>query len=118
MEIIAKNGSHVAVLDRTEFIDGVQDFLDRMADARYSDCIGLVAYTENLGEQFFELRTRYAGELMQKCSNYGFRLAVVGDFSRIESKSLRGFIYECNNGKGNPVSFQSSVEQALDSLTA
>jgi hypothetical protein len=117
MNIIDKNGCGVAVLDSAERFCGVRDFLDRMADAQYRCCVGMVVYPENLGEEFFDLRTRYAGELMQKCSNYCFKIAVVGDFFHCESKSLRDFIYECNHRKESFVFFPRDLESALERLT-
>jgi hypothetical protein len=117
MKIVEKNGCGVAVLDSTERIRGVQDFLDRMADANFRGCVGMVVFPESLGGDFFDLRTRYAGEILQKCSNYCFRFAVVGDFSRRESKSLRDFIYECNQRKESFVFFPRDLESALERMT-
>lgn len=53
-----------------------------------------------LGDEFFRLASRVAGEVMQKFVNYGMRLAVVGDISAYlaESKALRDFVYESNRG--------------------
>jgi hypothetical protein len=53
---------------------------------------------ERLGEQFFSLGTRFAGEVMQKFVNYRLRLAVVGDISRhLEASSaLRALVHESN----------------------
>ena len=57
-----------------------------------------------------------AGEILQKFSNYRMRLVIVGDFSALESKSLRDFIYESNKGK--LVGFVSTAEEALHKLWA
>lgn len=40
-----------------------------------------------------------AGEILQKFVNYGVKLAIVGDFSRYDSKALADFIYESNQGR-------------------
>lgn len=69
---------------------------------------------ETLGEDFFKLRTGVAGELLQKCSNFRIRLAIVGDFSEYTSKSLRDFIYESN--KGNLVYFTNDLDSASEVL--
>ncbi|WP_083996437.1 DUF4180 domain-containing protein [Desulfosporosinus acididurans] len=50
-------------------------------------------------EDFFDLKTKLAGEILQKFVNYHVRIAIVGDFSGYKSKSLKDFIYESNNGK-------------------
>ena len=38
---------------------------------------GLILTEAELGPRFFDLKTRLAGELFQKCTNYNVRLAVV-----------------------------------------
>jgi hypothetical protein len=43
------------------------------------------------------------------------RLAVIGDFSNVSSRSLKDFIWESNNG--DTVCFVDSIEHALDWLT-
>lgn len=115
MEIVKHNGTCVAVLDRSERLDSVQAALDAMATARYLGGEAMVVYKESLGEEFFDLKTRFAGEMLQKFSNYRFRLMIVGDFSGYGSKALRDFIYECNQGK--LVNFKDSLRSALESLT-
>jgi len=56
---------------------------------------------ERLEDEFFRLRTRVAGEIVQKFVNYGLRLAIAGDISRYvkESDALRDFVYEANRGR-------------------
>lgn len=51
-----------------------------------------------LNDDFFALRTRIAGEIVQKFTNYGLRLVVVGDIAkRLEaSTALRDFVREAN----------------------
>lgn len=51
-----------------------------------------------------------AGEVVQKLVNYRRRIAVVGNFSGIDSKSLRDFIYESN--KSGNMFFVASLEEA------
>jgi hypothetical protein len=54
-----------------------------------------------LGEDFFRLETRIAGEVIQKFVNYRIGLAVVGDISGAVARStaLRDFVYESNRGR-------------------
>jgi hypothetical protein len=56
-----------------------------------------------------------AGEILQKFSNYRVRLAVVGDFERHTSKSVRDFIHESNQGK--QVNFLPTVVEALRNIS-
>jgi hypothetical protein len=55
---------------------------------------------ECFDDDFFRLKTRIAGEIIQKFVNYRRRLAFIGDISRFveESDALRDFVYESNRG--------------------
>lgn len=54
-----------------------------------------------LSPAFLDLKTRLAGEVLQKFVNYGFRTAIVGDVSAEVAKSdaLRDFVRESNRGR-------------------
>ena len=115
MRIIVKNGIKAAVIEKTETIGNAQDILDIIASAYYMyDCDGLIVYEECLGSRFFDLKTGYAGEVLQKFSNYGMKLAIIGRFNRYPGKSLHDFIYECN--QGNLVFFKETEEAGLDAF--
>jgi ABC-type branched-subunit amino acid transport system substrate-binding protein len=68
----------------------------------------------NLPVEFFDLKTKLAGDILQKFSTYQGRLAIVGDFTKYESKSLRDFIYESN--KARRINFVSTLEEAENAL--
>jgi hypothetical protein len=113
MEIIfhsSRNNSYAEIVSDTTLISGTQDALDLMADCRYQGAEGMIIRKEHLTEDFFDLRTGIAGDILQKISNYRFRLAIIGDFSNFTSRSLRDFIYESN--KHRQVLFVSSLEDA------
>lgn len=55
-----------------------------------------------------------AGEILQKFSNYRMPLAIIGDFSGLDSKSLKDFIRESNKNKH--VSFVGSFDEAMSVL--
>jgi len=96
-------------------ITDVDDILQLMVDAGYSQsAYGMIIHARNLPSEFFELKSGIAGEILQKFSNYRMRLAIVGDFSEIKSKSLRDFIRESNNRK--TISFVSTINEALSIL--
>ncbi|MCL2857242.1 MAG: DUF4180 domain-containing protein [Oscillospiraceae bacterium] len=67
-----------------------------------------------IAEDFFKLSTGIAGEVMQKLVNYGYRLAIVGDFSHYESKALQAYIYE--NNRGVHLYFVANEKEALNKL--
>ncbi|RFS18592.1 DUF4180 domain-containing protein [Emticicia sp. C21] len=115
IEITNHNGIFMAELIAEEIvIIEVQDALDIMANAAYAGATKLILHEKNITPDFFDLKTKIAGEILQKFSNYNMPLAIVGDFSKYTSKSLRDFIYESNNGRS--VNFVSSVEEAKEKL--
>ncbi|CRK56210.1 hypothetical protein [Alloactinosynnema sp. L-07] len=61
----------------------------------------VVVPTSRLATDFFELRTRVAGEIMQKFANYRLRLVVLGDITDhvTASKSLADLVRESNQGE-------------------
>ncbi|MCE3294567.1 MAG: hypothetical protein K0R65_281 [Crocinitomicaceae bacterium] len=95
-------------------ISNAEDGLDLLGTLYFQGFDKIVLYTENICPEFFELKNGMAGEILQKFSNFRVRLAIVGDFQTIESKSLRDFIYESNQGKS--VCFVESLEKALEKL--
>jgi hypothetical protein len=98
-------------------IHTVQDALDLIAAAHYENgCERLALGKELLDEAFFELRSGLAGAMLQKFVQYQMKLAIVGDFSRYDSKALKDFIYESN--QGTHVFFAASEEEALARLCA
>jgi len=72
----------------------------------------IILVEKNFSPDFFELRSGLAGEILQKFSQYGLYLGIVGDFSSVESKSLRDFIRESN--RYGRILFVSSPEEALE----
>jgi hypothetical protein len=71
----------------------------------------IVIPVECLDDEFFQLKTRIAGEIVQKFVQYRRRLAIVGDISRhlADSSALRAFVVESNRGK--EVWFLTSLEE-------
>ena len=98
----------------SEMINSTEDILDTMADAGYNGCTGLIIYTDTLNRDFFDLKTKIAGDILQKFSNYRMKLAIIGDFSDIKSKSLRDFIRESNTF--GVINFVASLDEALARL--
>jgi hypothetical protein len=77
-----------------------QDAVDLMSAASEGRAALIAIPVERLGDDFFELRTRVAGEITQKFVMYGARVAIVGDISQriAASKSLAAFVNESNRG--------------------
>ncbi|MBZ4322516.1 DUF4180 domain-containing protein [Streptomyces huiliensis] len=77
------------------------DVLDLIGDAGYHGAEWVALPVERLDEAFFRLRTRFAGDVVQKFATYRLGLAVVGDISRhtAASSALRDFVRECDRGR-------------------
>ena len=73
----------------------INDFISAGWDAQADR---LVIPLSRLSPDFFKLSTGLAGGVLQKCTNYNFRVAIVGDISQYTEKSgpLRDFVYESN----------------------
>ncbi|MCY9664602.1 DUF4180 domain-containing protein [Paenibacillus alginolyticus] len=114
---IKMNDIEIAVVESNEIlITDVQSALDLMATVRYeADCDRIIINRSALIEDFFDLKTRLAGEILQKFINYHVKVAIVGDFSEFSSESLKDFIFECNKGKD--IFFLSNEEEAIDKLS-
>ena len=97
--------------DKTFIINEVQDALDLMVDLGSQGCDRMIIHERNLNRGFFDLKTRLAGEILQKFSNYNVRLAIIGDFSKYESLSLRDFIRESN--RGNMIYLAEDLQSAF-----
>ncbi len=114
MNYIMDQGIKAGVLTAEEKWNTVQDALNCMAAAAYEGCTGVIVPKECLPEAFFQLKTGFAGEVLQKFTNYHMKIAVAGDFSGYASRSLRDFIYESN--KGRQVFFKATAEEGLASF--
>jgi hypothetical protein len=109
MKIVKSAKGNIAVIEGgTEIIKDTGSFLNLII----SPGTEIVAIKrEHLDPQFFNLKSRLAGELLQKVSNYRMRLIVLGDFSDITSRSLKDFILESNN-TGHVV-FATDLNEAI-----
>lgn len=73
-------------------------------------CDGLILTEDELGPDFFELRTGLAGELFQKFINYGLRLALVVSNPKTHGERFSELAYE--HASHNQIRFVDSVDQA------
>ena len=103
------------VISDTIVIGNIEDGTDLLGNIYYQDFGCVILHEKNITPQFFDLKTKMAGEILQKFSNYRVRLAIVGNFEKYKSNSLRDFIFESNNGR--MVNFTASVEEALQKLS-
>lgn len=109
LQTITRDSTAVEVISDKVIIKNEQDALDVMA-AVSSDRI--ILHEHNVEKDFFDLSTKIAGEVLQKFTNYQIRLAIIGDFRKFPSKSLKDFIYESN--KRGCYLFVSSMEEVVN----
>ncbi len=114
IDVNQKNGV-AYVQEKSTIISNVQSALDLMATIRYEyDCNAIIIHKEAIIEDFFDLSSHLAGEIVQKYVNYGMKLAIIGDFSAYTSKALKDYIYECNKGKD--IFFVANEEEAISRI--
>jgi hypothetical protein len=114
---VEAGGENIAVVSSSEIlIEDVQSALDFMATVQYeADCSRIIINKSIITESFFDLKTRLAGEILQKFINYRVKVAFIGDFSMYTSQSFQDFIYECN--RGNDFFFLPTEQQAIEKLS-
>ncbi|MCM0650993.1 DUF4180 domain-containing protein [Clostridium swellfunianum] len=117
LTIIEKPKFKIAIVNSQEvLITDVQSALDLMATIWYeAGSYRIIINKSAIVEEFFDLKTRLAGEILQKFVNYNVKVAIVGDFTAYSSKSLRDFIYESNNGKH--IFFVADENQGVEKLS-
>ena len=89
----------------------VEDAVDLIGNMSYQGFDKLIIHEENMISDFFVLKNKIAGNILQKFSQYSMPLAIIGDFEKYESKSLNDFIFESN--KGNQINFVTTIEDGL-----
>ena len=77
-----------------------RDALELITAAWETRASWVVIPIERLSDDFFLLKTRIAGEILQKFVTYKLRVAILGDVSSYvdESDAFRDFVYESNRG--------------------
>lgn len=115
IEIVETGKSKIAKLasDQIE-IKNTGDALDLMGNCYNQKATKLIVDEKNIVPEFFDLKTGILGDILQKFITYNFQLAIVGDFSKFESKNFQDFIYESN--KIGRIVFVGSEDEATGKL--
>lgn len=112
MEIIPHQNNTVKTAEiRTDkvLINNLDDALDLIGNVYYQGFDRLIMYEKNIIPSFFDLKTKLAGDVLQKFTQYNMQLVIIGDFHKYQSKSLQDFIFESNKGK--QVNFVSRLDE-------
>ncbi|WP_249660396.1 DUF4180 domain-containing protein [Lysinibacillus fusiformis] len=117
IKITEVNGQKIALVhEDTILLKDEQSALDFIMTTSYETGSNRLALNkEAISEDFFNLSTKLAGNILQKFVNYHIKLAIIGDFSVYSSKALKDFIYECN--KGNHIFFVPTEQEAIEKLS-
>ena len=100
------------VISDDVLISNAEDGLQLLVDLYYQGFDKVIVHEKNIIPDFFDLKTRLAGEILQKFSNYRVQLTIIGEFSKYPGQSIKDFIYESNKGK--LVNFLPTVAEAKD----
>jgi hypothetical protein len=78
-----------------------QDLLELLGAAYFDSPAWIAVPVGRLPDEFFDLGTGIAGEIVQKCANYRVGFAVLGDISRFTAAStaLTALVAESNRGR-------------------
>lgn len=102
------------VVNEEQIIHSVEDGFNLVGTFYFEGVDCIILKDIHLNPDFFDLKTGFAGEILQKFSTYGLKLAIIGNFDRYKSESLKAFILESNRiGK---VQFRNNFEEALKNL--
>ena len=107
MEIKAhhlKNTKIAEVISAEMLIKSAEDGLDLLGNIYYQGFDKVIIYERNVTPEFFDLKNKLAGEILQKFSNYRVRLAIIGDFDKFESN------------KTKHINFVGNLAEALEKL--
>ncbi len=97
-ELIERDG--VRIVECTEPIARVEDALDAVSACIEHGAQGLLVESRNLPPAFFELRSGFAGEFVQKLVNYRIRVAGVFASEEGYTERFREFLLEAKRGRG------------------
>ncbi len=94
-----------------------REAMDLIGEALQQGAEVIVVPVERLDDDFFQLKTRVAGEIIQKFVTYRRHLVILGDISRYvaQSKALKDFVYETN--RGTQVWFLTDEEELSERLS-
>jgi hypothetical protein len=108
------SGKIAEIISESVILNDIDDALNIIAESGALDAGKIILHEYQISSAFFDLKTKLAGEILQKFSNFRIQLALIGYFSKYKSKSLQDFIRECN--KGNNVFFFENLNDAISKL--
>lgn len=104
------------VISSEILVNSVDEGFQIMIDLYYQDFDKIIMQEHHFTTEFFDLKTKIFGDLLQKFSNYKVKLVLIGEFSKYESMSFQDFIKESNQQKR--VLFLNNLEKAIYHLNS
>jgi len=89
----------VRIVEWLDPIDRVDDALNLVSACFESDARRLLLDSSHLPAAFFDLRTRFAGEFLQKLENYQIRLAGLFPHDHAYGERFTEFLSEARRGR-------------------
>ncbi len=114
MKIISHQCEQLTIaelISDTILIKNVETGSQLMIDLYYQNFDGIIIYQKNIVDNFFDLKSGIAGDILQKFSNFRVKIAIIGNFEIYKSKSLNDFIFESN--KIGNINFNNTLIEAL-----
>lgn len=105
------NAKVAEIITDKVILRSTEDGLDLLGNLYYQGFDKIIIHEKNITPEFFDLRTKIAGEILQKFVQYQMPLIIVGDFSKYKSKSLNDFIFESN--KSQQINFIKDLSNIL-----
>jgi hypothetical protein len=99
--------------DKSFIIKDSQDAIELLTSSK-EGCNSFIINKKNLHDDFFNLSSGVAGDILQKFSNYRVKLAIIGDFSGFKSKNQNDFFHESN--RIGRILFLDNIEEAIARL--
>ncbi len=93
------------------FIFSQHDFLDLLVRGMEQGTSLFLLQDSHFDPAFFDLKTRLAGDILQKAADYRARLAIVGSFAMVRSPRFRQLMLESR--KGSLALFASGRDEGI-----
>lgn len=93
----------------------LQDALDILGQSYAQNTWRYLFLETNFAPEFYDLKTRLAGDILQKFSNYQVKAAILGAFALPNNPRFQEFMFESN--KGGQLRFSRDEAEAIAWLT-
>jgi PadR family transcriptional regulator, regulatory protein AphA len=111
--LVETNGKkYIECLPGTICLRNEQDALDFVAACGENDTYLLMLHSSNLNEDFFDLKTRVAGSILLKFTNYYIKAAAILTPELVNQGKFQDWVIETNRGKDFRVFYDRDKAEA------